>query len=135
MISDFIFNTLTAKKWIRAIILILYVICIITLSLLPPDDLPQLPLFEGADKLIHFIMYFLFAFIYGWYLNAESKPKKLYIVLNVAISWGIFMEVIQFEMHVGRNFSWFDILANCVGVAAGVLFYLYLCRKYLEEVE
>lgn len=135
MVSDLIYFLLTLKKWIRLIVLIFYIFCIISLSLLPPDDLPKIKFFEGFDKVVHFIMYFIFSLIYSWYLYAELKAKKVYIAFNVAISWGIFMEIIQFEMHIGRNFSWFDIIANCIGAIAGALFYLYLCRKYLEDVE
>ena len=33
------------------------------------------------------------------------------------------MEILQLNMHIGRSFSWFDMLANVVGVLVGVLTY------------
>jgi hypothetical protein len=43
------------------------------------------------------------------------------------------MEVMQLEMHYGRQFSWFDMLANATGVFSGILVYIILARRVLSQ--
>lgn len=110
---------------IRIFLVVLYAVGITTLSLLPPQDLPSVPLFEGADKVVHFLMYFIFSFLLCWALKTERKFKRWLLVIPVAIGWGIFMEYTQLSMHLGRSFSWYDILANCLGVIGGIAIYRF----------
>ena len=106
--------------------------CIIALSLLPPSDFPKVSLFHGADKVIHFLMYFIFSIIGAWTLKAESNGRNYFITGMLMVSWGMLMEVLQLIMHAGRSFSWFDMMANAVGVVAGVATYkllVIICKK------
>jgi VanZ family protein len=100
------------------------------LSLLPTSDLPPIPLFRGADKIIHMTMYFFFSMVFCWALKAEMNYTRLFFIIPVTIGWGILMEAMQLEMHRGRSFSLFDMLANSIGVFAGVLIFVFLARKY-----
>lgn len=110
---------------LRIFLVVLYVCVITTLSLLPPQDLPTVPLFEGADKVVHFLMYFVFSFLLCWALRTESKFRRWLLVIPVAIGWGIFMEYTQLSMHLGRSFSWYDILANSLGVISAIAIYKF----------
>lgn len=121
---------LSVRQPLRFLAVILYVGCIAALTLLPAKDLPQIPLFRGADKIIHFIMYFFFSIVFCWALKTELNYTRLFFIIPATIGWGVFMEIMQLQMHRGRSFSEFDMLANTIGVFAGVLFFTILARKY-----
>ena len=120
---------LSVRQSFRIALVIIYVGCIVTLSLLPPQDFPQLPLFQGVDKVVHFMMYFIFSLLFCWAIKTELNYYRLFFIIPGTIGWGIFMEILQYSMHIGRSFSWYDILANTVGVACGVFIYVLVCPK------
>lgn len=128
MISFF----MTIRQSIRFLLVVLYVGCIAALSLLPMSDFPKVPLFRGADKIVHLMMYLVFSVLFCWAIQSEKNIKRLFPVIFLTTGWGVFMEFLQLEMHVGRSFSSYDILANCLGVFAGILFYSLVSRKYLS---
>jgi len=121
---------------VRILIVVMYVGCIAALSLLPPKDLPQVPLFYGADKVIHFMMYFLFSVLFCWALKTELNYSSLFFIISVTVGWGILMEYLQLDMHIGRSFSWYDILANSLGVLSGITIYkLGLLLKSANKIQ
>lgn len=121
---------------VRILIVLIYVGCIAALSLLPPKDLPQVPLFSGADKVIHFMMYFLFSILFCWALKTELNYSGLVFIISVTVGWGILMEYLQLTMHIGRSFSWYDILANSLGVLSGITIYkLGLLLKSADKIQ
>jgi len=125
---------LTVRSPFRYALLIIYVGCIMTLSLLPPQDLPRVQLFKGADKVIHVMMYLVFAIMTAWALKIEMNRSRVWLILPVTIGWGILMEVFQLEMHIGRSYSMYDMLANTTGVAIGLLFYLLVTRSAFKKM-
>ncbi len=127
---SFFFNF---RQSIRFSLVIVYVGCIAALSLLPMRDFPQFPVFEGFDKVVHFSMYFIFSFLSCWALKTELNYLWLFLIIPVTIGWGVFMEFMQLEMHLGRTFDVHDILANSLGVCIGILFYLLLSLKHLKS--
>jgi VanZ family protein len=126
MISYFI----QVRQSTRITIVLIYLVCIAILSLLPVQDLPKVPVFRGFDKLVHFSMYFAFSFLFGWALKADHNYLWLFLIVPVAVGWGIFMEYLQLEMHRGRHFDLHDVAANSIGVCIGLLFFLLLACKY-----
>jgi VanZ family protein len=113
---------------------LIYLCFIAILSLLPSNDFPELPLFTGADKIVHISMYLGLAILACWATHAEVKHKWYSLVILFVISWGVIMEIFQFYMHLGRSFDIHDILANSVGTLGGVAIYSLLGRakKKLE---
>lgn len=75
------------------------------------------------------MMYFIFSLLFCWALKTEKNYSRLFLIFAVTIGWGMLMEFIQLLMHAGRSFSWYDILANSLGVMTGVLIYVYTMRK------
>lgn len=120
---------LSIRQSIRLFFVLFYVGCIAALSLLPPNDLPQIELFRGADKVIHFMMYFIFSILFCWTLKTELNYSRIIFIVLVTVGWGILMEFLQLDMHMGRSFSLYDALANTIGVAFGILFYVIATRK------
>jgi VanZ family protein len=121
---------LSVPQFFRFALLIIYVGCIMALSLLPPQDLPKVQLFEGADKVIHFLMYLIFSILGCWSLKTEFNRTRILFIIPITMGWGIFMEIMQLNMHIGRSFSWYDELANSVGVLVGVIGYQLAVYKY-----
>lgn len=138
--SSYYFNhmisfLLSIPQYIRFMLLFVYVGCIVALSLLPPQDLPKVSLFYGADKLIHLMMYMIFAILGCWALKVEENTRRLILILPVTIGWGIFMEIMQLEMHAGRSFSWMDELANTTGVLIGIIIYRLVAYRMQKRTK
>lgn len=121
---------LTVRQPIRVFFVVAYLGLIVALSLLPPNDLPQIQLFRGADKVIHTMMYLGFSLLSCWTLRIEKHLSRTVIIILISIGWGVLMEYIQRAMHMGRSFSVYDILANILGVFTGVIFYYLVTRKF-----
>jgi len=75
------------------------------------------------------MMYFIFSLLFCWTLRTEKHFLRLGFVVVTTIGWGVFMEVIQLSMHLGRNFSWYDILANSLGSVLGILIYTIVAKE------
>lgn len=72
------------------------------------------------DKLIHFVLYFVFVLL--WALTQERVSKKSIILLGIlSIAYGILIEVLQSAMSLGRAYDVADIVANTIGCVFGVL--------------
>lgn len=123
---------LSVKQPVRILSVVLYVLGIMALSLLPPQDLPKIPLFRGADKVIHFMMYFVFSILFCWALRTERHYSRLFFIVVLTVGWGVLMEYIQFSMRMGRSFSWYDISANSLGVLVGIVIYVLVARSSLR---
>ena len=76
------------------------------------------------------MMYFIFSLLLSWAVKTEENYERLFLIVPVTIGWGIFMEIMQLEMHLGRSFDLYDILANSTGVVIGVLLYIIVTRKF-----
>lgn len=118
----------STKQWLRIIFSLIYLSIIAFLSLLPPNDFPELPLFPGADKIVHTCMYLGLAWLACWSMHAESKRIWYYLIILFAIGWGVMMEIFQFLMHLGRAFEYNDMIGNSVGAIIGVLIYIFMVR-------
>lgn len=107
------------KRWL--VLSILVFIGITILSLLPPKSGVEIP---SNDKINHFIAYGTFAFCS---LSAYLGPKMWRLILFV-VAYGLFMEWMQ-GFVPGREQSWYDALANALGVLIGWTTFRILSRK------
>jgi len=124
---------LNLRQSVRIALTIVYILCIVALSLLPMRDLPQIQGFRGLDKIVHFCMYFGFSGLLAWATKTELRYSRLFYIAAVSLSWGLFMEYMQLEMHLGREFSWLDMTANSTGVFSGIAVYILLARMVLSK--
>lgn len=88
--------------------------------------------FPNLDKVVHFMFYFVFVFL--WYRFVFSLGKQsvkiLFFISFVAIILGIAIEYLQGIVTVDRNSDLYDVLANSLGVLTGAFFsYLFLNKK------
>jgi len=115
-------------QWLRITLSLLYLCLIAFLSLLPPNDFPDIPLFPGADKIVHTCMYLGLTWLACWSMHAEIKHIWYYLIILFSISWGIVMEIFQYIMHLGRSFDLYDIAGNSFGTLIGVLIYILMAQ-------
>ncbi len=79
--------------------------------------------FDHADKVAHFIMYFIFCFLLIYCFNKSyGKPTLLIFIYAFAISttYGILMELLQHYVFINRSGNIYDILANSAGALTAV---------------
>ncbi len=104
----------------------LAVICLILyLTLLPqPFGDEELPLFPGADKIAHFMMFggLTGTFIYDrWRCGLPLSLRAAWITALCSAAFGAVVEWLQFSMHLGRSGNdIFDAMANAAGAFLAV---------------
>jgi VanZ family protein len=90
-------------------------VAVIAYSSLTPDL--ALPAPEGFDKAEHFIAYCALAV---WFTGLYPRARYWRVVTGLLVL-GLGVEVAQGAMQLGRTAEVLDMVANAVGVAAGVL--------------
>ena len=117
-------------KKLISLITVYYTLILIILSLVPVPDLglPRFKLLE-LDKLIHFIMYLIFAMIWG--LKVENFLERKMEISAYLILFGLVLEILQHVLPFGRYFDLGDFVANSIGVLFGVFILYYLKKKLL----
>ncbi len=111
----------------KFILTVISVLVILYLTLFP-DPVPEfrVPLFKGADKVIHAIMFAFFAgaLVVDFYrVNYFGKNVcKLYVFcLTVSLVFGGLVEILQANMGLGRSGDLYDLLADVFGAGIGML--------------
>lgn len=92
-------------------------------SPLPADDIP---LFEGADKVVHAIM---FGMLCGALALDTARARgvdaltrgRLWWCFVVAAAVGGVIELAQGAMHLGRSAEWWDFVADIAGALLAML--------------
>lgn len=99
---------------------------VLYLTLAPrPFGSVRIPLFEGADKVVHFMMFFAMAFAYHFDFRRGKKPvdeARLMGWIFVSLSaFGGLIELAQWKMLMGRSGDWYDLLADIAGAVYGII--------------
>lgn len=128
------------RRWVEAapawIFTILAVAGILWLTLAPhPLGEEELPLFPGADKIAHGLMFFCLTIISlcDWARKRQWKKMSAAILWTVAllnIAFGIGIEFLQRMMELGRGFEIKDMVADAVGVALAVFSWHYIYKYH-----
>lgn len=111
------------------IIFFLYGGFLLYILLRPTSDLPQnFPSFEGMDKVVHFLIFALLAYLYKKAFPNHSIVKELLLLAGYAL----LTEIMQEKMQMGRTGDPLDMLADVLGIFAGV-FIFNLTKKTSEK--
>lgn len=99
---------------------------VLYLTLAPrPFGSVRIPLFVGADKVVHFMMFFAMAFAYHFDFRRGKKPvdeARLMGWIFVSLSaFGGLIELAQWKMRMGRSGDWYDLLADIAGAVYGII--------------
>jgi VanZ like family. len=112
--------------------------CILYLSFAPASTFKSIPTFENEDKLIHFLMYFGLAAVLLYDYTKTNKnqnathPAFVLICLVYPSVLGGLIEVLQ-PMYFNRSASWFDFMADVIGVLSGWLIMKILIKKLIVK--
>jgi VanZ like protein len=126
---------LLGNKIIKKLILfstplyISWVLFIALLTLVPGKVIPNVNWdFLSFDKLIHFSIFSLMAFLGGLSFNRSNRFQKGYksilVSLFVAILYGIVLEYSQTYIP-DRGFDYADMTANITGSVTGMVLFLF----------
>jgi VanZ family protein len=103
---------------------------IVFLSVYPFSTNSGIDIFEFPyfDKLVHFIFYLVFSFLFIHELHeflGIKKPRKrlIFPVFLLALFIGASLELVQHYFIPVRSGSFFDLLANIVGSITGIMLY------------
>ena len=117
----------------RTALAILWLLLILVATLTPGDRLPSTPKIIGFDKLVHFSLFAILAFL--WCRVAIGKGfKKLNIkkiITNYLVFCFLFAILVEYlQRHIpGRSFDYADMTANIIGIAIGTISFIILHRK------
>lgn len=113
------------KRWVATALVILV---ILYLTLVPrplPDNDIEIP---GLDKLVHAVMFGGMAAVAcvdtakrGRNRFVALRRRQVWVVAVATAAFGGAVEIAQGVMGAGRSGDVLDFVADCVGVAAGVL--------------
>ena len=91
------------------------------MSLKPPDSSSELWSFFylPGDKILHVICYFFLTGIY--YFSFHNFKKQIIYSSLIAFSLGLTLELLQILKIFQRQFDFFDILSNTIGISLAIL--------------
>lgn len=105
----------------------------------PPQIATALPLFEGADKLVHFLMYggISFTLWFEFLLNRRREVLPMWhgwigaVCCPILFSGG--MELAQTYFTTYRSGDWLDLAFNIIGVFLATGFALWILPLFLKR--
>ena len=119
------------NKMCYRILFFLYGAFLTYILLRPTSDL-DLPKnffsFEGMDKVVHFLIFALLAYLYKMAFPRHSIVRELLLLS----AYALLTEIMQEQMQLGRSGDPLDILADVLGIFAGV-FIFNLTKKTSEK--
>ncbi|MDF1694631.1 MAG: VanZ family protein [Saprospiraceae bacterium] len=115
----------------RRFVAAIWTIILITATLLPKGVVSKNGLFNipHFDKISHFFSYLLLVYLWSTALNEKTnKIKAARIAFYGAILLGIVLEILQWQLNVGRHFEILDIIANIIGSIIGLIAFYKLFK-------
>jgi len=100
------------------------------MSLKPQDSSSELWSFFylPGDKILHVICYFFLTVIY--YFSFHNSKNQIFFSSLTAFSLGICLEFLQSLKIFQRQFDFFDILSNTIGISLAILI---IHKKYYSK--
>lgn len=95
------------------VITYIYFLIITYLFLIPGGNTP--PLFWGFDKLVHFTLFAILTFLIQHAFKPSFKQTITFWLIATTF-YALLIEILQYLMQLGRSFSFFDIIADLIGV-------------------
>jgi VanZ family protein len=108
---------------------------IIILSLTSSAELQKIPIihFKGIDKVIHFIMYFVFMSVILFENRKRvERSVNLFLIALIPFFFGALMELLQSLLTLSRSGSIYDLTFNLAGILFSILVFLII-RSFQKE--
>ena len=92
-------------------------------KMLPDENQLTIP---NLDKGVHIILFGCFVFLWSFYFASrkditKSLNRKLFRIFIIACFFGIAMEYVQKYLIPNRDFDIYDIAADIIGAAVGLV--------------
>ncbi|WP_372776227.1 VanZ family protein [Mangrovibacterium sp.] len=108
-------------------------IIILVLCLIPASDLPKVNPIPNLDKIVHFILYFVFTVSAFTTKQLLGKKISTVFILSGFFLFSFSIEVLQAVLPFNRSFSLYDLLSNSSGLFAGWLAYKVIIAQRLSQ--
>ncbi len=118
------------KKYFQTVFY-LYLVFVFVVTQMPASStngLGKIPFFvplvefQFTDKIVHFFLFFTLAITFFL-----AFKKNNYFVFFFTFGISFLIEILQLTLPFGRDFDWFDLLANGLGTLTAI----FLIRKFL----
>jgi VanZ family protein len=97
----------------------------------PASDLPSLQ-FAYADKVVHFVLFFVFGFL--WMIALPLRPgPRTWVVLITGIAFAIGTEIYQGLLPTNRSADVWDVVADVFGLCMGIILYHILAIREIRR--
>ncbi len=122
------------KKHTQFLLSALVTLGVVYLTLMPrPLGSMHVPMFVGADKVVHFLMFLALAVSYYRDIvrakTIADKPRLLGWIFLLCTAFGGLIELAQWGMHMGRSGDWFDLIADAGGAFYGCVVAWLVIKK------
>lgn len=115
----------------RRFVAAIWTIVLITATLLPKGVVSKGGFFNipHFDKISHLFSYLLLVYLWSMALSEKTdKIKAARIAFYGGILLGIILEILQWQLNVGRHFEILDIIANIIGSIIGLIAFYKLFK-------
>lgn len=122
-------------SWSMTVIVVLVITLMLLLPEPLPDDVYRINWFEGADKVVHGLMFAALgaAIIIDCRLSRRTSlwvRSHVFMALVIAVAaatvYGAFMECVQQLLDMGREGSWGDLAADAIGALVGAMTFSFI---------
>lgn len=112
---------LSSNKFVIPVLFGLLTLVVLFLTLVPAGTLGSSAIWS-FDKVGHFLMFGSWTFLLGLYLYvSNSRTLNLFTIFFIGVSFGIFVELLQYMLPFQRSADFFDIAFDSLGSLFGVL--------------
>ena len=105
-----------------------WAVILFTLTSIPKLHTPMSDTLD-IDKLAHFIVYTIFAYLFMKMFGKKQYSSKLRLLSILAVFIPIFDELHQIPIP-GRSFSYYDILADFLGFLIVIIYFKIKLKRY-----
>jgi VanZ family protein len=121
-------------KRVPAILLLFATLGILIATLYPSSSSFSINIWE-YDKLGHFLMFFVWTFLYGLYrATKKNGAPNLWIVFFLGSFYGLMIELLQFIVPTNRSPETYDLIADVLGSLGAIILLKFTFRPNQEEV-
>lgn len=117
---------------------IIWSIVVLILCDMPMDAAGGVPAFQGMDKLVHTIFFFVLTVLlfYGKIRQQRSyyfRITTIFKIFFLTAALGAGIEILQWKVFTYRSAEWWDLFCDLAGVGMGIFSYIFLHRNGHEK--
>jgi len=118
---NLVFNYLSKNPYIISVLVTILTIVTLVLTLMPSDLMISSKLW-GYDKMGHLLIFGSWTYLLGLYQYFYKNQKiNLFTLFFIGISFGVFIELLQYMLPLNRNADLFDIAFDSLGCFAAIV--------------